>query len=80
MRSETSETDTDFNGKTTTFQYDLLNRLLSKTPDPTLNQSTISFTYYPTGTRQTMLDATGTTNYTYDNRDRLKIKATLKAA
>jgi len=67
---------TDFNGKNTTFTYDTLNRLLKKIPDPSLSQPTITFTYYPTGTRQTMGDATGTTNYTYDNRDRLKIKAT----
>ena len=67
---------TDFNGKTTAFTYDGLNRLLTKTPDPSLSQPTITFTYNPTGTRATMADATGTTNYTYDNRDRLKIKAT----
>lgn len=67
---------TDFNGKATTFTYDPLNRLLLKTPDPTLSQPTISFAYNPTGTRQTMTDATGTTTYTYDNRDRLKSKAT----
>jgi RHS repeat-associated protein len=67
---------TDFNGKTTTFTYDSLNRLLTKIPDSTLSQPTIAFTYSPTGTRQTMTDATGTTNYTYDNRDRLKSKVT----
>jgi YD repeat-containing protein len=27
---------TDYNGKTTTYTYDKLNRLLSRTPDPTL--------------------------------------------
>jgi YD repeat-containing protein len=67
---------TDFNGKTTTYTYDVLNRLHQKIPDPSLSQPTITFTYFPTGTRQTMADATGTTNYTYDNRDRLKTKAT----
>jgi YD repeat-containing protein len=67
---------TDFNSKTTNYAYDKLNRLLTKTPDPSFSEPTISFTYFPTGTRQTLVDATGTTNYTYDNRDRLKIKAT----
>jgi RHS repeat-associated protein len=67
---------TDFNGKITTYSYDTLNRLLKKTPDPSLSAPSIVFTYFPTGTRQTMADATGTTTYTYDNRDRLKTKAT----
>ena len=67
---------TDFNGKTTTYGYDTLNRLLQKTPDPSLSEPSIVFTYFPTGTRQTMADASGTTSYTYDNRDRLKTKAT----
>jgi RHS repeat-associated protein len=67
---------TDFNLKTTTYAYDALNRLLTKTPDPSLSEPAISFTYYPTGTRETMADTTGTTNYTYDNRNRLKIEAT----
>jgi len=69
-------TSTDFNGKTTTFTYDTLHRLLTKIPDPTLSQPTITWTYNPTGTRATMNDATGTTNYTYDNRDHLTSKAT----
>jgi RHS repeat-associated protein/uncharacterized repeat protein (TIGR01451 family) len=67
---------TDFNGKTTTFTYDSMNRLLSKTPDPSLNESAISFTYTATGKRKTMQDASGTTNYKYDNRDRLITKIT----
>ena len=61
------KTHTDFNGKTTTFAYDQLNRLKSKVPDPSLSQPTISFTYYPTGTRQTMVDGTGTTNYLFSS-------------
>jgi RHS repeat-associated protein len=67
---------TDFNGKITTYSYDKLNRLLKKTPDASLSQPNITFTYFPTGTRQTLTDASGTTTYTYDNRDRLKTKAT----
>src|SRR5439155_13258489 len=69
---------TDFNGKTTTsYSYDTLNRLLKKTPDASLNQPAISFTYTPTGERASMADASGTTNYSlYDSRDRLKAKVT----
>jgi len=67
---------TDFNGKTTTYSYDTLNRLLKKTPDPSFSAPSISFTYFPTGTRQTMADASGSTSYTYDNRNRLKTSAT----
>jgi len=67
---------TDFNLNTTSYTYDTLHRLLTKVPASSLSEPTITFTYYPTGTRQSMVDATGTTNYTYDNRNRLKIKAT----
>jgi len=67
---------TDFNGKRTTYAYDPVNRLTSKTPDPSLSEPTISFTYAASGQRQTMVDASGTTTYTYDLRDRLTQKAT----
>ncbi len=67
---------TDFNGKTTTFGYDNMRRLLSKTPDASLNQPTVSFTYNLLGQRQTMTDATGTTTYSYDVRNRLTSKQT----
>jgi RHS repeat-associated protein len=67
---------TDYNGRTTTYTYDSLNRLLSKIPDPALNEPTVSFTHTATGKRASMTDASGTTNYTYDNLDRLKTKAT----
>src|SRR5260370_971709 len=66
----------DYNGHTTTYTYDKLNRLLAKIPDPTLNEPTVTFTYTATGKRESMTDASGTTNYTYDNLDRLKTKAT----
>src|SRR2546427_10444416 len=53
---------------------DMLNRLLSKTPQ---TGASISFTYTATGQRLSMTDRSGTTNYSsYDNRDRLKTKAT----
>jgi RHS repeat-associated protein len=66
----------DFRGKTTTMTYDTRGRLLTKVPDPSLSEPTITFTYNPTGTRLSMVDSSGTTNYTYDTRDRLLTKAT----
>jgi len=70
------QTLTDYNGKTTTYTYDSMNRLLSRTPDPSLPDTPESFTYTPTGKRATMTDASGTTIYTYDAQDRLNAKAT----
>lgn len=67
---------TDFTGKTTTYAYDTANRLVAKTPDLSLGQPGIGFSYTVTGQRAAMTDAGGTTTYTYDNRDRLKTKAT----
>jgi RHS repeat-associated protein len=64
-----------FNGKTTTYTYDSLNRLLSRSPDPTTGESPVTFTYTATGKRHTMADASGTTTYTYDSMDRLVTKA-----
>ncbi len=67
---------TDFNGKITTFNYDVMRRLLSKVPDASLNQPTINFTYNLSGQRATMTDASGTTVYSYDGRNRLSSKQT----
>jgi RHS repeat-associated protein len=64
---------THFNGVTTTYTYDQLNRLLARS---TPGEAAVSFTYTPTGKRQTMADASGTTNYSYDSMDRLSSKAT----
>jgi RHS repeat-associated protein len=69
-------THVDFRGKTTTMTYDALARLLTKVPDPTLGEPTVTFTFNPTGTRAKMVDASGSTTYTYDTRDRLLSKAT----
>jgi RHS repeat-associated protein/uncharacterized repeat protein (TIGR01451 family) len=76
----------DFKGRITTYQYDTMNRLLSKTADGFFSTGTcaanacgatqISFTYMPTGRRLSMTDASGLTNYTYDERDQLLTKAT----
>ena len=67
---------TDFNGNSTTFTYDAMNRLISKVPDPSLNQPTVTFSYTATGQRLTMTDAIGTASYVYDNRNRLIEKQT----
>ncbi|MEO8435564.1 MAG: PKD domain-containing protein [Pyrinomonadaceae bacterium] len=67
---------TDFNGKVTTFTYDAMRRLLSKVPDASLNQPTISFSYNANGQRGTMTDASGATVYAYDARHRLASKQT----
>jgi RHS repeat-associated protein len=69
------KTRLDFNQTTTTtYNYDNLDRLLSKVPSSGTGHS---FTYTQTGQRLTMTDPSGTTNYSlYDNRDRLKTKAT----
>jgi RHS repeat-associated protein len=67
---------TDFNGKRTVFEYDNLNRLVKKTPDPSLNQPEVTFTYTINGQRESMTDASGTTSYSYDERDRLTAKVT----
>ena len=53
-----------------------MRRLLSKVPDASLNQPTISFTYNVSGQRATMTDASGTTTYAYDVRNRLASKQT----
>src|SRR5438045_3254892 len=66
----------DANGRRTTFAYDTMNRLSEKVPDPFFSSPTVRFTYTATGQRQSMLDATGTTTYTYDpQRDWLTTKA-----
>jgi YD repeat-containing protein len=62
-----------FNGTTTTYTYDGLNRLLSRSAP---GEVTVSFTYTSTGKRHTMADASGTTTYGYDSMDRLTSKQT----
>jgi RHS repeat-associated protein len=67
---------TNFNGYTTTYAYDTLNRRLRATPDARLGTAPVEWSYTATGQRATMTDASGTTVYTYDARDRLLSKAT----
>jgi RHS repeat-associated protein len=66
----------DFNGRRTTYQYDTANRLIRKTPDPFFAATPVTFVYNPAGQRTQMTDASGTTTYLYDSRDRLISKAT----
>jgi RHS repeat-associated protein len=70
------QSKTDFNGKMTTFAYDNMQRLMAKTPDASLNEPAVSFTYNDLGQRASMTDASGMTNYLYDSRNRLQSKAT----
>src|SRR5262249_49899230 len=51
-------------------------RLIRKTPDPTLNEPAVQLAYTSVGQRAQMTDASGVTTYTYDLRDRLLTKAT----
>ncbi len=67
---------TDCNGHTTTSTYDALDRVRTIVPDPALAEPTVVFTSTLTGQRAAMTDASGTTTYAYDNRDRLLEKAT----
>jgi RHS repeat-associated protein len=61
---------TDFNGQTITYNYDKQNRLTAKTYHDGKGTS-IQYTYTATGQIATIVDARGTTTYTYDQRDRL---------
>jgi RHS repeat-associated protein len=62
---------TNFSGAVITNQYDLMNRLTNRA---SVNGYKASFAYSQTGQRTNMADASGTTSYSYDNRDRLQLK------
>jgi RHS repeat-associated protein len=62
---------TDFKSKVTTYTYDSMDRLVRKTPDSSLGEPAVSFSYTATGQRASMVDASGTTIYAYDEQDRL---------
>jgi RHS repeat-associated protein len=64
---------TNFNSVVITNQFDALNRLTNKS---SVNGYKITFAYSPTGQRTNMTDASGTTSYTYDSRDRVLTKTT----
>jgi RHS repeat-associated protein len=68
---------TDFNNRTTTFGYDVMGRLTTRTPSTAFSEEpAITYTYNAKGQLLTMTDATGTTPYAYDTRDRLTQKVT----
>jgi len=79
MQSETFGYDVDgnllyhtnFNGVVITNLYDSLSRL---TNSSSINGYRVAYTYTPTGQRGSMIDPSGSTAYTYDNRDRLITK------
>lgn len=64
-------THTDFNGTVIVHEFDEMGRLLSKTPSSasllTEGKVEVSFTYKASGQRETMTDASGETEYTYDD-------------
>jgi RHS repeat-associated protein len=70
---------TDFRGKTSGYVYDGRRRggrLVSKVPDPSLGEPTVKYVYKANGARSSMTDASGTTTYSYDRRNRLLTKVT----
>ena len=69
-------TRTDFRGKQTSYDFDPMNRLTARRPDPSLGEPAVLYSYTETGMRRSMIDASGTTTYTYDQRDRLLAKQT----
>lgn len=58
----------DFNGDTTTYQDDDMNRLILIRYADT---STVAYTYTLTGKRSTVVDVSGTVSYVYDSRGRI---------
>jgi RHS repeat-associated protein len=69
-------TRTDFRGKQTSYEFDPMNRLTARRPDSSLGEPAVLYSYTGTGMRRSMIDASGTTTYTYDQRDRLLTKQT----
>lgn len=62
---------TNYNGAVITNLYDEMNRLTNAV---SVNGYHVSYSYTATGQRQGMSDGSGTTGYSYDNRDRLIVK------
>ena len=73
-------TRTDFRGKQTSYEFDPMNRLTARRPDASLGEPAVLYSYTETGMRRSMIDASGTTTYTYDQRDRLLTKQTPQGA
>ncbi|HEX7183230.1 MAG TPA: RHS repeat-associated core domain-containing protein [Thermoanaerobaculia bacterium] len=66
----------DFNGARTEYRYNAAGRLIEKRPDPRFGMAPIVFSYRPDGSRASMVDASGTTEYEYDAGGRLTAKHT----
>ena len=66
----------DFNGHVTCYAYDTMNRLVAKLPSSNFNppSSAVYYSYNILGLRTNMTDASGSTAYVYDNRNRLAQK------
>jgi RHS repeat-associated protein/uncharacterized repeat protein (TIGR01451 family) len=64
----------NFKGQQTSYDFDSMNRLTARRPDTSLGEPAILYSYTETGKRRSMIDASGTTTYTYDQRDRLITK------
>src|SRR5215213_2091676 len=73
-------TKADFRGKQTAYDYDSMNRLIRKTPDSSVSETVVTYSYTPRGDRASMTDASGTTTYVYDNRHRLVSRQTPQGA
>jgi len=65
-----------FDGTTTTYTYDALNRLTGRSSNSPHAEPPVSFTYTATGKYHTSTAQDGTVNYTYDALDRLSTKTT----
>jgi RHS repeat-associated protein len=76
----------DFTGHNTAYTYDVMNRLKTKTADAFFSTGAcagglcgatlITYNYNNVGRRTSMVDASGTTSYNYDARDRILNKTT----
>ncbi len=71
---------TDFNGHVTAYEYDARDRLLGKRPDPRTGEAGTTYAYDAAGSRINMIDASGSTGYRYDVRNRLVEKVKTWAA
>ncbi|MEW8150669.1 MAG: polymorphic toxin-type HINT domain-containing protein [Candidatus Thiodiazotropha endolucinida] len=67
--SARTQTHTDFNGDITLTRYDAMGRISSI--DYQKDGTRIDYTYWPNDQVRTVTDPQGTTEYSYDNRDRL---------
>jgi RHS repeat-associated protein len=73
----------DFNGTVITDDFDPMGRILTRTPTsaslPPEGKVPVSLTYTATGKPKTISDASGLSEYLYDNRDRLWKKTVEKS-